>query len=292
MVRSANHVKLAENAFEGNLKVVRDLLLAGADVNARGATGVTALISASTMNYVDIVRLLLQQSNVDVNAQDSNGATALVVASSRGHLEAVRLLLENNVVDVNLPMNGGRTALMVASANGHVNVIEKLLKKSTVDVNATSVDGETALYIASVAGHIDVVRKLLENNNVDATIKCNKGSTPLDATKQKTLVRIFWDHMMLHSVEENRALLGLAMTMRNIEPVVLSYHYIMRCITNRKLGSGAFGDVFFAEGRDLAEPKQFVVKMIKLSQRSDDPEDLKYFRKDLSVCSMSPRVEQ
>jgi hypothetical protein len=292
MVRSANDVKLAENAFEGHLKVVRDLLLAGADVNARGATGVTALISASTKNYVDIVRLLLQQSNVDVNAQDSNGATALVVASSRGHLEAVRLLLENNVVDVNLPMNGGRTPLMVASANGHVNVIDKLLKKNKVDVNAISVDGETALYMASVAGHEDVVRKLLENNNVDATIKCNKGSTPLDATKQKTLERIFWDHEMLHSAGENRGLLGLAMIMRNIQPVVLSYHYIVRCITNRKLGSGAFGDVFIAEGSDLPEPKKFAVKMIKLSQRSDDPEDLKYFQKDLVVRSMSPRVEQ
>jgi hypothetical protein len=48
-------------------------------------------------------------------------------------------------------------------------------------------------------------------------------------------------------------------------PVELSHEYILRCITDRKLG--AFGDVFFAED------SHFVVKKIKLAQSDQDALD-------------------
>ena len=75
------------------------------------------------------------------------------------------------------------------------------------------------------------------------------------------------------------------MTTRRADPVELSYQYIKRCITNRKLWSGAFGDVFLAEDSSL--PKKFAVKMIKLSERSHGPNDknLISFQKELSVRS-------
>ncbi|KAI2489361.1 serine/threonine kinase [Fragilaria crotonensis] len=86
-------------------------------------------------------------------------------------------------------------------------------------------------------------------------------------------------------VEKDGASLGTVMTTRKDEPVELSYQYIKRCITNRKLGSGAFGDVFLAEDSRL--PKKFVVKMITLSERSDgggpNEDNLKNFQKELST---------
>ncbi|KAI2497238.1 serine/threonine kinase [Fragilaria crotonensis] len=65
------------------------------------------------------------------------------------------------------------------------------------------------------------------------------------------------------------------------DPVELSFQYVKSCITNRKLGSGAFGDVFLAE--DCRLSKKFAVKTIKLSERSDGPNDenLKSFKKEL-----------
>ena len=90
-------------AFEGNLNVVRDLLLAGANVNAqRDTDGATALLAASGNGHVEIVNLLLQHDNVDVNIQRKNGGTALVMASRGGHLDVVCALLQHSKVDGNV----------------------------------------------------------------------------------------------------------------------------------------------------------------------------------------------
>ncbi len=121
---------------------------------------------------------------------------------------------------------------------------------------------------------------------MDTKIKNNEGSTALEAAKQNTLVRSFDDYeMALQAVKQNRAKLANVMTTRNVEPVELTYHYIKRYNANHKLGSGAFGDVLLAEDNDLPEPKKFAVKMMKLSQRTDAPndDDLKSFTKELSV---------
>jgi uncharacterized protein len=67
----------------GYLEVVRALLAARADVNAksaRGATdamieGGTALMNGSQNGYLEVVRALLA-ANADVNAKRKDGATA------------------------------------------------------------------------------------------------------------------------------------------------------------------------------------------------------------------------
>ncbi len=185
MALNANDDDLIINAFEGNLNVVRDLLLAGANVNAQ---------------------------------RDSDGATALLAASFNGHVEIVNHLLQHYNVDVNVERDDGNTALDVARIEGHANIV-RLLEKYVLEE------------------------------------------------------------------DENWTLLGNAMTTRMADPVELSYQYIKRCLTNRKLWSGASGDVFLAEDSRL--PKKFAVKMIKFSERSDGPNDdnLKSFQKELSVRS-------
>ena len=117
------------NAFEGNHNVVRDLLLVGANVNAkRDSDGTTALMAASCNGHVEIVKFLLQQKNVDFNAQKKNGGTALYMASLRGHLEVVSALLRHNMVDVNIKHDDGNTAHDVARVKGHGDVF-RLLEK-------------------------------------------------------------------------------------------------------------------------------------------------------------------
>jgi ankyrin repeat protein len=179
MALIANDDDLIIKSFEGNLNVVRDLLLAGAHVNAqRDCDGATALLAASCNGHVEIVKFLLQQNNIDVNIQRKNGGTALYMASRGGHLDVVRALLQHNKVDVNAERDDGTTALDVARFEGHANIV-RLLEK----------------YVQEEA--------------------------------------------------ESRTLLAKVMTTRRADPVELSSQYINRCITKRKLGSGAFGDVFF-----------------------------------------------
>ena len=83
------------------------LIEEGADVNAMSITtmygcalgrdcisfgGYTALMAASEMGYIDIVKLLIKEG-ADVNVQDDDGITALRRAYKFGHTEIIELLM-------------------------------------------------------------------------------------------------------------------------------------------------------------------------------------------------------
>ena len=76
----------------GHADVVRVLLAAKAEVNAKTSEGATALYLASKSGHADVVRALLA-AKADVNAKIGNGTTtALTEASQNGHGDVVRLL--------------------------------------------------------------------------------------------------------------------------------------------------------------------------------------------------------
>src|SRR3972149_11117650 len=78
-------------ALRGDLEVVRQLLVHGAEVNPSGNW--TPLIYAAVKGSVEISRLLLAYG-ADINATvDSNGLTALMMAAREGHADLVALLL-------------------------------------------------------------------------------------------------------------------------------------------------------------------------------------------------------
>jgi hypothetical protein len=70
------------------------------EVNAQDIHGWTALSSAATHGYDDIVDLLLQHPDTDINVQDKHGWTALTRAVDGGHAHVVRRLLRNIDIDV------------------------------------------------------------------------------------------------------------------------------------------------------------------------------------------------
>ena len=75
-------------AANGHTEVVRLLLAAFADVNARDNNDNTALMYAVERGYTEVVNLLLK-TNVDVDAYDKDGQTALMWA---WHKNIVKLL--------------------------------------------------------------------------------------------------------------------------------------------------------------------------------------------------------
>jgi hypothetical protein len=77
---------------KGNLEVLKQLLAAGAEVNARDHfDGRTALILASYNGFAEIVELLLKRS-ADVNIEDKWGTTAGYWAIECGHTRIAGLL--------------------------------------------------------------------------------------------------------------------------------------------------------------------------------------------------------
>ena len=74
--------RLIQAAMDGDLRGIKALIAAGADVNAKGgAGGTTALMYAVTRGRVDCVKALIA-AGADVNAKSNRGQTAFMVASA------------------------------------------------------------------------------------------------------------------------------------------------------------------------------------------------------------------
>ena len=52
----------------------------------------TALMVACHKGRKDVVKLLLDHSDIDLNAEDNTGRTALMIASQRGYQDMVQIL--------------------------------------------------------------------------------------------------------------------------------------------------------------------------------------------------------
>ena len=95
----------------GRSDIVALLVGAGADLEARGGSTPTALLSAAEGNHTASLRVLVN-AGADVNASDAYGATVLMWATARPSTEAVATLLEAGArVDDQMPGRQHRAAV-------------------------------------------------------------------------------------------------------------------------------------------------------------------------------------
>jgi ankyrin repeat protein len=136
----------------GNLAIVRQLVLRGADIEARGCwrgwRGATPLILAVKTRGMDSMVAFLLASGASTKATSEDGNTALLSAASCGQCSHAFQLLANPC-DVRAANNFGYTALHYACLNRQVNLVEKLLEFSEVNVNALTKEGQSPLILAS-----------------------------------------------------------------------------------------------------------------------------------------------
>ena len=147
-----------------NLEIVKALVEAGADINARGTIGSTALDMAVEWRYNNTVNYLLTHK-----------------------------------ADPNIADNGGMTPLHFIAMSGSAVMMENLLKHGA-KVNATDILGSTALDDAarmSDSPTLDKKALLLLQHGADPNLRDNDGLTPLKrarANKSSALVQILLEH--------------------------------------------------------------------------------------------------
>ena len=79
--------------FNENPEIIKILIGAGADVNARDKKNRTALMFAASNNYnIEIVKTLIM-SGADVNAKDKDGKTALTYAEKIGNSAIAKVII-------------------------------------------------------------------------------------------------------------------------------------------------------------------------------------------------------
>ncbi len=213
IVNSKGDPLLLVAATLGNLEAVRQLVLAGADVNIKNAfTNDTALLRALYYtDSTDIVRLLVY-SGADINAVNNYKHSPLFLALEKQRAELVDLFLSSGVseglnsdylfracakknhlgvlamlkggVDPNVSNEKGNTPLIISSSLGDFpNVLELLAYRA--DINVANRDGNTPLIYAARYNHPKVVRELLKPQTLQ---------TPADVNTQNKLgqTALYW----------------------------------------------------------------------------------------------------
>ena len=136
-------------ACDANLKKLTGLLGRGANANATGVQGNSALTSVEACEErdeptrVQLIELLIA-NGAAVNHQDDGGRTALMYAARNGDTHAANALLRNGAL-VNLADNDGETALMKAAAYSCNEETVRALLSAGADLNAKDHKGRNAL---------------------------------------------------------------------------------------------------------------------------------------------------
>ena len=116
---------LEEAVRRGHADTVEMLLDSGADIDARSASGSTALYEAALKGDGPIVSLLVNRG-ADVNAAETtSGTTPLYAAAAFGRQEAVVVLLLSGA-DPNLVSKEGISPLRAAESNQHRTIAENI----------------------------------------------------------------------------------------------------------------------------------------------------------------------
>ena len=160
--------ELYEAAKDGDHAGVRELVEAGANVNAAIAGDGSPLIGAVRSGRIVITQYLLDQG-ADPNQPVPGDGTPLIVAAALGRRDHAALLISRGA-DVNLAVDGDENPLMNAAESGHIEMV-RLLVDNGADIHtriyarawingAERGEWRTALSQARKNGRIGVVQYL------------------------------------------------------------------------------------------------------------------------------------
>jgi ankyrin repeat protein len=138
---------LAEAAAEGDTALIRRLVAAGADPNARGRDGVTvaqwALLNQSARGLGGLL-----ENGADPSLADSSGTTVVHYAALANDPEYLEVLLAHKA-DPNTPNGVTRATPLVPALMGNREENFRALLAAGADPNAPDRMGDTPLHVAA-----------------------------------------------------------------------------------------------------------------------------------------------
>lgn len=121
-------------AANGDLELVRALIKAGANVKLNNQFGSSAITEASIIGNAPILEALLK-AGADPNYKTTDGETPIMAAGRSGKIDAAKTLLTAGA-DINAKETwGGQTALMWAAATSQVEMVKFLASQKGINLN-------------------------------------------------------------------------------------------------------------------------------------------------------------
>ncbi len=162
-------------------KLVRELISAGAKVNARDESDGTALMNAASECNSEVVKELID-AGAKVDFKDADGKTALMFAAGNSDSKIAKLLIDAGA-EINVKDQEGKSALMIAADEGDPETV-KLLLSFNADVNAVDNAGKTAMMYISQTSDLESAVALL-NAGADLSLRDKEGKTALTYAKER-----------------------------------------------------------------------------------------------------------
>ena len=144
----------------------------------------TPLHAAARQGKVDIVKYLIQSSNIDINAMDMKGNTPLHYACMDGNDDVVNLLV-SCAADVNASNKDKLSPLHCAARTGKVTICQVLIHEKA-EINSKERRFFTPLHFAAQGGYLDVVQLLL-SHSADPHARTDRNKTPLEFAQLSTI---------------------------------------------------------------------------------------------------------
>ena len=178
---------------QGQEKVVKTLLRAGASVHDTNERGMNALhVAASDMEY-GTMQLILR-TGVDVEARDKEGRTAMVVAACRGAGELMNLLEDEGADPIAIDPESKMSIMHWIAFKGEHTLFSKVMRMDPAaaqrQFNARDKKGRTPLYLAVMAGRLRTVEKLISQGSSVSKADITLGLTPLHVAAGRGLIEI------------------------------------------------------------------------------------------------------
>ncbi len=164
-------------ASEDKLDCLKLLLEYGADIDGIGKS-IPPLHIAAEENRLDIIDYLISQK-VNINKKDAVGRTALMYAASEGNSLVVKRLIETGADFSEMDMNG-HTAWDYAEEEDHFNILKYLgdSKNDSGRANSDRYDKKPPIHQATSDGYIEKVQRMVEQGS-DVNARDDYGRTPL-----------------------------------------------------------------------------------------------------------------
>jgi ankyrin repeat protein len=162
---ACGNTPLHHAAMYGYLGSARILINAGADVNCKDKRNNTPLSCALYRGHTSVLTLLLDNGATMDNQLEHGGVNHLVSAAANGDQELVKILLEKSNILDDTGSQILNTALARAARSSNVEITKQLLAVGA-NVDAITVEGKNALHWAALARSESVVAFLLQEGAI------------------------------------------------------------------------------------------------------------------------------
>lgn len=150
-------------AKAGELGVVRFLVETGADIDLQDETCLNPFLFGCISGDLELVRIAVE-AGTDLERLTRFGGNGLTPASEKGHLDVVRYLLEHTEINVNLTNTIGWTALIEAVILGDGGPVQqeivRLLLAHGAEPGMSDEWGKTPAQLARQKGYAEIAETI------------------------------------------------------------------------------------------------------------------------------------